>query len=245
MSTKEFQAEAQLAQVYRTWLKELAQAAPDLMGAEYSNPYFISVPANWFETDGHRIMVVGEEGFGTWGCGKGNSEISADEVEKIQELNRQYLGKQLGLLPMNNGDKKNRSPFWKRFRQVSQYGVCCWSNIDKIHRLRERQCRLTAKERELLHSLQTKILQEEIRILQPTHVIFFGWYGVSLEHELPAVFAQLYPGGLGDKSVWDRKVVELSVDDIQYIFTYHPAWSNRNKWYEEAVHSAFNRQFSE
>lgn len=26
---------------------------------------------------------------------------------------------------------------------------------------------------------------------------FFGWYGVSLQHQLPALFERLYPDGLG------------------------------------------------
>ena len=59
---------------------------------------------------------------------------------------------------------------------------------------------------------------------------------MSLQSECPLVFDKLYPGGLKDDSVWKlEKMAVLSVDGIQYIFTYHPGWRNKGKGYEEKV----------
>ena len=238
MCDKEKQANILLHQMYEKWLQELKEISPDLFGEKYSNPYFISIPEGWYTSD-VRILVVGEEGFGTWGCGKQNAEVSAYEISKIQNMNRQFLGKQLGYIEMNLEDKKNISPFWRRFRAINQYGICAWSNIDKIHLLKNSNCKLSDKDRKALHALPTKILQEEINILQPTHIIFFGWYGVSLKYELPEVFAQLYPTGLRDSSVWYKNVVAFDIDEKSYIFTYHPAWGVRQEGYEENVMTVF------
>ena len=223
-----------LHQVYAQFNDNIELFAPILLGESYSNPYFISIPEKWFQIDGPRIMVVGEEGFGTYGCGKGGIpeyRHGLYDIAGIQKLNETYLKIQLGKAE----GTINRSPFWRRFREVAKFGECCWSNIDKIHRLRERKCSLLSDERELLHSIPTRILHEEIKILNPTHIIFFGWYGVSLRHELPEVSAELYPRGLGDKSLWDRNVVDILHGNRHYIFSYHPNWGYRNSGYDERV----------
>ena len=179
-------------------------------------------------------MIVGEEGFGTYGCGKQGKPheiIDCHDVESIQNLNYTFLRKQLG---KEVGDI-NASPFWRRFREIAKYGECAWSNIDKIHLLRNWNCKLSNKDRKLLHSINTRILLEEISILNPTHVVFFGWYGVSLQHELPSLFKKMYPNGLGDNSVWNKDVVAFEEDGRHYIFAYHPNWGYRNRGYEDKV----------
>lgn len=227
--------EQQLISVYTQWLEELNIFAPQFLKKSYSNPYFSSIPEHWLDTDKPRIMVVGEEGFGTWGCGKGDASISASEIEKIQALNFNYLKKQLVDLPHG---EINNSAFWRRFRKVAKYGVCTWTNIDKIHVLHAKSCVLSESDRKLLHSLPTKLLAEEIRILKPTHVIFFGWHGTSLKQELPELYAKLYPNGAKDSSVWYKNVVSVSHQGITFIFCYHPNWGYRTKGYEGKVISA-------
>lgn len=221
-----------LINLYRTFLENIKDDATSLLGSEFSNPYYSSIPENWYESTGPRIMVVGEEGFGTWGCGKGDpNPIAPEEIERIQQLNYDYLRVQL----LHDEGKLNNSAFWKRFRKISKYGICCWTNIDKIHRLASRNCALSKKERELLHSVKTRVLAEEIAILDPTHILFFGWHGDSLKHELPDIYSVLYPGGKNDKSVYDCKVVPIEYEDRTYIFAYHPNWGYRNKGYEDSV----------
>jgi len=237
----------QLTQVYTKWIKELQNCAPALISGDYSNPYYTSIPEGWFETTGPRIMIVGEEGFGKRGCGK-RASLSKDEdapfytaedIEDIQQITRRFFSEQFDV------DNQRKSPFWNRFRRVAKYGACCWTNIDKIHRLDNKRCALRKKERILLHSTNTRILAEEISILKPTHIVFFGWYGISLQHELPELFSKLYPGGLKDESVWkESKIVPFDCEQYKALFLYHPAWGNRNKWYEPAVDEALEVLFS-
>ena len=215
-------------------LEDVEKNTPKLLGPAYSNPYYISIPDDWFEAQSPRIMIVGEEGFGAYGCGKNGMPdeiIDCHDIERIQDLNYTYLRKQLG---REFGDI-NSSPFWRRFREIAKYGECSWSNIDKIHLLRDWDCRLSNKDRQLLHSINTRILHEEISILKPTHIVFFGWYGVSLQHELPSLFEKMYPKGLGDNSVWYKDVVSFEEDGRHYIFAYHPNWGYRNRGYEDKV----------
>lgn len=103
-------------------------------------------------------------------------------------------------------------------RNISKYGMCSWSNIDKIHVLSKGDCQLNEQDRIKLHSVNIQILNEEIEILQPTHIIFFGFYGISLKHECPDVFKELYPGGLGDNSKWFKTVVPINNKGKWYIF---------------------------
>lgn len=233
------QANRQLIDVYHRWLEEIKVSAPELLGKEYSNPYFSSIPQNWFEADGPRIMVVGEEGFGTYGCGKqGKQEelLNYTDIEKIQYLNYNYLRKQLKIDPT---DKLNGSAFWRRFRRVAAHGICCWTNIDKIHVLGNKNCALTETDRNQLHSVATRVLSEEIEILDPTHIVFFGWYGTSLRHELAELYQILYPAGPKDSSVWNKNVVSIQLGGRTYIFCYHPNWGYRNKGYEDKVDAVF------
>lgn len=233
----------QLITKYAAWLSELRRCAPVLLTGNFSNPYYTSIPDGWFETEKPRIMVIGEEGFGLWGCGKsgviGDSEspfYSPEDFAEIQTINRDYLRTQLG---QSSSGKRNSSPFWNRFRRISRYGICCWTNIDKIHRLSKARCTLSKSERSLLHSTSIRILNEEITLLRPTHLVFFGWYGISLRHELPTLFSQLYPGGIGDSSVWrDSKIVRIDCENYKSLFLYHPAWGSRNKWYEAEADKA-------
>lgn len=224
-------AKVQLTAVYQRYYDDLRSTAPELLDDGYSNPYYSSIPDGWFEST-TRIMIVGEEGFGTWGCGKGDEHpIPANDFETIQNLNYNYLRKQL----LQDDGKLNNSAFWKRFRKISPYGVCSWTNIDKIHRLANKNCALSQTERKKLHSINTRVLFEEINILNPTHIIFFGWYGVSLRHELPDVYSLLYPNGSSDNSLWDQNVVPIQNDGRIFIFAYHPNWGYRNKGYEDKV----------
>ena len=213
----------ELFEVYQKWETELKEKCPELINKQYSHPYYLNIPDKWYESQ-YRILIVGEEGHG---------EKKFDlPIEEAQEFNRDFLLDQL-----NNEGK--HSPFWRRIWRIAElmkdkgysYSIT-WTNLDMIHHLDtgERDCVLQDNERIALHSTPTKILSEEIRILQPTHVIYFGWYGISLEKELPGVFRSLYPNGLGDDSQWkDKKIVKFQKNGIWHIFTYHPGWGYRQK----------------
>ena len=119
----------QLAKMYLQWLHDLREAAPLLLSEQYSNPYYVGIPEEWFDTDRPRILIVGEEGFGSWGCGKAgvlndsdNPFYSAEDIQPIQSFTTNYLRTQLGL---QSTSTYNKSPFWNRVRRVAKYGVCC------------------------------------------------------------------------------------------------------------------------
>ncbi len=59
----------QLRQVYLLWGNEISETMPEFLEEKYLNPYYIGIPERWFESD-CRILIVGQEGHGEWGCGK-------------------------------------------------------------------------------------------------------------------------------------------------------------------------------
>lgn len=226
----------QLYEIYKVWETELKSTCPQIITEGYSYPYYLHIPDNWFNSK-IRIMIVGEEG-------AGSSKKYDTPITEAQKFNQDYLMRQIDKENKNNIDYEwNTSPFWRRIRTIRSLGASvCWNNLDKIHVNRKGRCNLKKIDRIALHSTTTKILAEEIKLLQPTHVIYFGWYGVSLAAELPKVWGQLYPGGEKDYSQWDKdKYKILHVDGIYHVFTYHPGWGQRqknfrdNKSYEEIV----------
>ena len=217
-----------LNKIYEEWSNELKINCSALLDSCYSNPLYIGIPQEW-ELAKQRIMIVGEEGYGSWGYGKayglkkGESAWTIHDIEKIQNYNLCAIEKYT----------KGRTAFWRRFKKIKDLGYpCIWNNLDKIHYLQKRKGlkhQLSKAEEQLLHSTKIKILQKEIEILKPTVVVFFGWYYSSLIHELPDICNKLYPQGEGDNSLWKFNVVSLNVDNITYVFTYHPAWHGKQK----------------
>ncbi len=222
---------SELGGIYHKWCVEFRDNCTQLLGDKYSNPYFISVPARWYSSP-QRIMIVGEEGHGEWGAGKSDG-WQINDIARIQKFNEEYMNSQIGL---DDVYLRNTSPFWNRFRKIADMGYpCVWNNLDKIHRLGNGKCALSERERLSLHSTETKLLSEEIQHLNPTTVVFFGWYGISMQAELPSLFSKVYPKGLGDDSLWKNTVLTVLDGGITYIMTYHPGWGYRHKGYEDEV----------
>ena len=221
----------ELFTAYQKWETELMEKCPELINKQYSHPYYLHIPDDWYESQ-YRILIVGEEGHG--------EKTFNLPIEEAQEFNRDFLLDQL-----NNEGK--HSPFWRRIWRIAElmkdkgypYSIT-WTNLDMIHHNGTKGCALTAKERNALHSTDKKILSEEIRILEPTHVIYFGWYFTSVRAELQddhsEVFKHLYPSEKrGDNSQWGKEKMtkypeyQKNGDRIWHIFTYHPGWVNRQK----------------
>ena len=233
-------AKKKLLQIYQKWETELHTYCSELVTPKFSFPYYLDIPDHWFDSE-NRIMIVGEEGAG--------EERFACSIEESQRFNKEYMISQL-----KGGDKNyrvNRSPFWRRFRKLAELpgSAVCWNNLDKIHILRKGKGPLEDTQRQILHRTPIKILQEEIKLLRPTHIVFFGWHGISLQQECPEIFNMLYPNGLKDNSAWkEKKMASFNVDDIRYFFTYHPGWSNRQgengKIYESNIIRELERTLS-
>lgn len=150
----------QLYEVYKVWEKELKAACPQLITKKYSHPYYLHIPDNRFVA-GHRILIVGEEGFG--------SKQFDLSIEEAQEFNRTYLAEQLGV------GKKNNSGFLQRIRRIAALPdvSVTRTNLDMIH-INGKECRLPKLEQTMLHQTPTAILSQEIRILEPDIVVYFG-----------------------------------------------------------------------
>ncbi|MBM6921811.1 hypothetical protein H6A12_11690 [Phocea massiliensis] len=214
-----------LLQVYWLWEQTLC---PLLRTKAFSYPYYLNIPDHWYEST-YRILIVGEEG-------RGKKQYDLP-IEKVQEWIQGYLSAQLNGEDRTKRYKKNGSRFWRRVQEIDRLfeGIShsiVWTNLDKIHHSGTQKCTLSKRERERLHNIS--ILSKEIEILNPTHVIYFGWYGYSLQQELPDVCNKLYPKGLSDHSEWKtEKMAKYVVDGRHHIFTYHPNWRRRPKDYEE------------
>lgn len=215
-----------LCKVYKDWEKQINGS---FKNKQYSFPYYIGIPEDWYEKD-LRIMIVGEEGAGDKQYNIG--------IEEAQKFNLEYMNSQLG---KSKEYRRNGSSFWKRFRDISKRfptAALCWNNLDKVHISRRCSGKLNKQDREELHQTKIKILQKELEILEPTHIIFFGWYGVSLKAELPEMFNRVYPNGnLKDQSRWKGKppFYERGTDRRYYVFTYHPGWRGKPENYEDTV----------
>lgn len=231
------QKQEELLQLYREWKSELEKICPQFMCNDFSHPYYLHIPDVWYERK-CRILVVGKEGYG-------NHHQFDSSIENVQEFNREYLACQLGQYSKDYNSKDyNRSPFWNRIRRINRLPKSneisiTWTNIDKIHRIGA-HCPLLKKQRYELHQTEKKILAEEIKLLQPNIVIFFGWYDVSLEEELPVVYKRLHDADY--QSFWnENRMKTISEGGVSYVFTNHPGWGQRQKGYEEKVVSEVNR----
>lgn len=241
------ESQKKLLKLYRKWKSELKDVCPQLLCEEFSYPYYLHIPDDWYERK-FRVLIVGEEGHGF------KRKDFDMPIECVQTFNREYIAAQLDppdkALSGKPLYKRNNSAFWNRIRKIKALRgtneiSLTWTNLDKIHRIGSK-CALNGEQRLALHQTPTAILREEIKLLKPTVVIFFGWYGVSLKKELPSVFKKLYPKGLGDNSQWRKEKMKVIYEnDICCIFTYHPNWGQRQKGYEEKILSAVNDAFTE
>lgn len=196
------QMQGKLLELYKSWWKEIIKT--EFCGASFSNPYFCGVPEGWEESN-TRVMICGQEGFGAWYKSGVDNIVTLPISEPIcdSELEKAKMKLQKNNLDYVNGTgEKNyknntRSPFWKRFKQIQFLSSeklklkdliekdakipMIWNNCDKIcNGIKEENGKLTDKERKKLHSTKIKVLFEEIKILKPTHIVFFGWYELAL-----------------------------------------------------------------
>ena len=223
-------ARKELKAVYEDWYREVRDM-PLLNSDAYTNPCYLGIPDNWFKNK-HRILIVGEEMFGEDGNGK-NLGYKPNEITKLQNHNLKVF--QNALTPPDAFE----NPFWQRARRVAELGwPVAWTFLDKVGRKWITHSRLVDQDRDLLHSVKIRVLAEEIRILQPTVVFFFGWIGTALKTELPEVYQMLYPGGDKDDSLWKNTYVSFTNGNTMYLFSYNaysPHWRKKPKNYEEDI----------
>jgi len=221
----------ELMDMYDKWYNELGKINDRMFLPEksnqFSNPYYVDVPDNW-ESSPNRIMIIGEEGRGS-----GNKY----NKEEMIKYNRDV--RQAKLYGEKNGYEKNITNFWIRFKKVKCLfdGQSCsfiWNEIDKVHKNIGNDCVLNNTQRKYLHSTDTKILAEEIRITKPTMVIFFGWHYISLKEELPELCKLICLDEKNYITRWNNeKICSFLIDGITYILANHPNFKKHE--YEDAV----------
>lgn len=235
MASREDRENKELQDLYSKWCSELKRNYPELFTDEYSNPYYISIPQKWFD-DEQRILIVGEQGFGYSGSGK-DEGYTADQISNIQKWNtKEYIERMVS-------SDSDEHPFWTRAREVDKTGwSVAWTFLDKISLRNDRRSKMKDAERNKLHSVSINLLEEEIRILQPTHVFLFGWFGDALKAEMPVLYDEIYPNGKWDDSVWENFFGTVELDGVKYILTYSPYspyWKEQPENYENAVIEKF------
>ena len=206
--------------LYVAWLSELRAVSPQLLTGNFSNVFCTGVPNGWSDAE-KRILIVGEEA--TWGS-RDNYPYGGDtqECQECQKWILDYLYGQLF------GFSENRSPFWRRFRRLHAAhpeAAFAWTNIDVIN-TRDGKA-LSASDRSALHKPAIRpLLNQVTQIMNPSHVVFFGWHNTSLKHEYPDFIEKLYPNGCHDNSLLRDHgyIFRLSDESRRYIFTYHPSW---------------------
>lgn len=237
-----------IREIYKLYFVQIKDKHSELFNREeFSNVFVTGVLDDW-ETAKNRIMIVGEEAawrdISDWG-------YIEREVENSQEWVIKLLYDQIN--PPKYGFKKNRRPFWKRFRRIAerfQNASFCYANIDSINSVKTKNKALKIVDRKKLHSTKIRILQEVINIIKPTLVIFFGWHNVSLKHEFEDLYNKIYPYKEGDTSNFineEKAIVDYDKDGIKYIFTYHPSYVMartkkyaNNEEYEETIIKRIN-----
>ena len=256
---------SQLTTVYEKWLNELKSSHPYLLENDrYSNPYYLYIPKEWQAAE-NRIMIVGEEGYGEWGCGKQSGWTkdahawSSDSYNDIRLYHRDLMLSQTkfkdiffnskDINPLYNTEEyrnfatwfnelyKKEKPFntnfWQRIYSIysiEKNTAIIWNNLDKIFARKEdttKRCALTYTDRVNLHSISTKLLEEEIKITQPTIVIFNGWYGTSIKAELRKIYDKFYESAPLKEWEDHRICTVTDITDngaIRYVCAYHPAF---------------------
>ena len=211
-----------IVDIYKIWLNEIQNNSPQLLSDEFSNIFCTGVTDNWFSSD-MRILIVGKEA--TW---KSRKEYVYDdyydELKKCQKWIIDELNSQL----YDDTTKKLNRPFWQRIHDIHSAfpnASICRTNIDVINARNQRG--LKEKDRKVLHNCNTKLLYEIIALIEPTHIIFFGWHNTSLEHELPELLKAAYPDGTADNKFMKNHnfIFKTKFSNKNVILSYHPNYA--------------------
>ncbi len=256
---------------YQEWIGQIKTNCPEFLEKDwYSNPYYLGLQDNWCDRDVVRVLVVGEEG--VWGktgnakypsdCKGKTLSFKADDFANLMDWAKDNLDRQIDLeLPQKDLSKKygfgyNQHGFWRWFRELKKSAQkrnlrisFAITELDKICKkpLKKRgKCCLKKDEEQRLHAAENgrriAILKEEIDILQPDIVLFFGWYTSVLKMELPKLAKEVEMR----RSEWDFKEndkahpIKIERDNRVYIFSYHP--SRMNNEYKNQVIELFESE---
>lgn len=233
----------ELRKVYSEWIEQIKKLEKsdgiDFFSDQFSNPHLIEIPSGWFDAN-TRIMFVGEELNGYWGKDwQAPWKPIELNVDKLMSIYRSCLCKQIKEIKncsnnyINYGYRIYRSNFWKTIRAFAgdKNTSIIWNNVDKFCKPNDnkKQHKLNDSERNILHKNCT-LLEKEIEITRPTHIVFLGWYTESLKNLLGADLCNK------PKETHYNKKKIFTNEDINWTlpyeiksccFSFHPSSMNR------------------
>jgi len=198
-------------------------------GEKCSLPLLMNMPAeDAWQNNRRRILFVGQESLNCWGEDVYNKLFdTADTPQFIDAL----MGKYKDFNFSAGNHRYANSPFWRTFRQLGDpaKGEILWSNIFKFDYkggavLRRKDDPAPTSE---IYRAQNTLLSEEIRLLQPTAIIFFTgpFYDEAIISEFPDVKIEAF----GPEKV--RAFAKLSSAQLTMpaFRLYHPNYLSRKK----------------
>lgn len=209
--------------LFAQWKQEVGVKNPQLFSGAFSNIFCPGVTNDWVQST-MRMMVIGEEA--TWSSRDRynyhkDAELRTCQRWIIDEMNGQLTGTQ----------KPHKSPFWRRIRAMKKAfpdAAFFWANMDCINTSAGKA--LSSPDRKALHDCNTQLARQLVDIINPTHIIFFGWHDISLQHEFPDLCGVVYPHKFGDTGYMkeNRYLLRTKYQGKTVVFTYHPSWLRAN-----------------
>lgn len=177
-----------------------------------SNPYLVSVHPDYEQAD-IRIVIVGKE---TNGWGRPDKIADVDTREAVEELMNCYSDFKLGI------DYSGKQSFWtpvhELYRRFNPSGPTFGFVALNASKMDQNQSQPSGEVRDAI--IETGLLRDEIRILEPDVVVFFT--GPYYESWLDGWF----PGLKRTGDMWLSRLEAAGLP--KHCFrTYHPQYLNR------------------
>lgn len=219
--------EIELKNLYDSWnLGNTTEHSPN-----YSSMFRMGFPEEYIDSKKPLLMYVGQE---CLRCGEEKTQVWVREYQNVQRTKNRITTDWFDF-------GTNNSPFWNFYRQLSALGYnSLWNNLDKFHPLDAQ--RLSWEDGVKFNSPygddNLSILQREIKLLKPKVVIFSignGKYTSSLSAAFSVDETELKKfAPTVDEPVKDISNL-LKIPNTIAIWTYHPAYLQRSKNYNNAL----------
>ncbi|SMN00068.1 hypothetical protein SPONN_1242 [uncultured Candidatus Thioglobus sp.] len=167
----------QLKNLYAKYCDKAGKAYKS-QNAKISSPLLIKIDEEAYANAKKRVMIFGQETYG-WHGKFGSKEIDflmCDYFMLLSE-NEKYFDNSIRSKKRLQKKRKGR-PFWKGIRFFEnglKDSYIVWNNISKVGKMKGTGT--NAKIRKFEREYFKGIINEEIRILKPDIIIFFGWSG--------------------------------------------------------------------
>ncbi len=213
---------------------EAARLLPTRLRRKASAPLLVSPRSGW-TTSSTRILVIGQEtnGWGGNGSSVGGSRLSSLDHFCLNESGVADMLRAYVSFDFASSYSHRNSAFWRAFRllesEVAHEGVLAmWTNLFKVDVGGSVVRGCNEKTRKLLREAQAGVLAEEVRVLDPTVVVFFT--GPTYDEEIGHAF-----GKPEFHSLWSDRPVREAAQLISPLLPrlsfrmYHPNYLQRSR----------------